>query len=78
MDISNTIINYIIDINPLYKDDKNINNVKLRRIFDSIGMVAFLCFLEESFSIIINDSDVTSKNFETVNTVITFIKNKKE
>ena len=39
-------------------------------------MVAFLCFLEEKFSIIINDSDVTSENFETVNTVINFINNK--
>ena len=76
MDISNTIINYIIDNNPLYKNNDNINNVKLRRIFDSIGMVAFLCFLEEKFSIIINDSDVTSENFETVNTVINFINNK--
>ena len=76
MNISNMIINYITNINPLYKNNDNINNVKLRRRFDSLGMVAFLSFLEESFSITIKDSDVTSKNFETVNTVIKFIINK--
>jgi len=44
--------------------------------FDSIGFVSLVSFIEEKFHIQTNDNDLVEENFESINTIINFIKSK--
>ena len=79
MDINEIILDYLHDINPsVINRIENSRNISIARVFDSLSMIAFLSFLERTFSITINDTDVLSKNFETMGSVVNFVMEKQK
>ncbi len=50
----------------------------LRDIIDSVDMVQFLLFIEESFDLIIDDDDVTPEAFHNLDSVATFVNMSKQ
>jgi len=43
---------------------------------DSLGFVEMLVFIEKTFSLNMVETDLTKKDFETLNSLATFISNK--
>lgn len=70
------IIKYLKEINPSVMRGETVKTLKLRRVLDSLDMVGFLAHLETTFHIKISDQDVLAKNFETVGSVVEFVKKK--
>jgi len=52
------------------------SGLKLRRILDSLDMLEFICFLEETFSIQVGERDILAKNFDTVGSIVAFVQKK--
>ncbi|MEE8257886.1 MAG: acyl carrier protein [Acidobacteriota bacterium] len=50
----------------------------LRDIIDSVDMVEFLLFIEESFDLTIDDNDVTPETFHNLDSVATFVNMSKQ
>jgi acyl carrier protein len=47
-------------------------------IIDSTGVLELVTFLEETFSISVNDDELTPENLDSLNKITTFVDNKKE
>ncbi len=45
-------------------------------IFDSMGFVLLLDFLEEKYKIVAGDEDLIEENFESINAIIAFMERK--
>ena len=45
-------------------------------IIDSLGIQQLIAYLEETFSIQITDDDLIADNFETIEAISTFLRNK--
>lgn len=45
-------------------------------IFDSMAFVLLIDFIEENFSISIQDSDLVEENFESISAIISFLERK--
>ena len=45
-------------------------------IVDSIGVLELVTFVSETFSINVDDQDITPDNFDSVNKLATYIRNK--
>jgi len=74
MTVEKTILDYLEDANPtLLGHAAEPAKLKMRRVLDSIGMLSFLMFLEQTFGIRIRDQDVVAENFDTVSTTISYI-----
>lgn len=57
-------------------NSKNINKDTLifrDGIFDSMGFVLLIDFLEENFNVFTNDEDMIEENFESVNAIAQYI-----
>ena len=68
------IVNYLRNIYPdAIPQTGSPRGVKLRRILDSLDMLEFISFLEETFSIQVGEQDVLAKNFDTLDCVIAFV-----
>ena len=67
----------------LQKMDNRIVNVKdddsllTTGIIDSLKMVELLTFIEKSYGIIVDDDELSPENFETVDSIIGFLGQKK-
>lgn len=70
------IVRYLRENKPSGMRGDDLRALKLRRVLDSLDMVGFLAFLESTFSIKISDQDVLARNFETVGSVVDFVKKK--
>lgn len=46
-------------------------------IFDSMGFVLLIDYLEENFNIKTNDEDLIEENFESINAIVQYIQRKK-
>lgn len=46
-------------------------------IFDSMGFILLIDFLEEEFGIIAGDNDLIEENFESITAIVNFIQRKK-
>ena len=55
---------------------KNETLVFMQGILDSMGFINLINFLEESFSLKVNDSDLVETNFESVNAIADFVTKK--
>ena len=55
------------------KDDENLLQTN---IIDSLGSFRMIAFLEETFPLTIEDTDMVPENFQTLNAVETFIAGK--
>jgi len=45
-------------------------------IFDSMGLLNLIAFLEENFNIIINDSELDATNFGSIEAIVSFLERK--
>ncbi len=45
-------------------------------IFDSMGLLNLIAFLEENFNIIINDSELDATNFGSIEAIVAFLERK--
>lgn len=75
--IKNEIKNYIIeaslsDANAI-KDDTLVFETGL---LDSMGLLFLIEFLNEKYSVEVNDEELNPKNFESINTIVSFVNDK--
>jgi len=55
---------------------KNETLVFMQGILDSMGFINLINFLEDSFSLKVNDNDLVETNFESVNAIADFVTRK--
>jgi acyl carrier protein len=48
----------------------------IRKVVDSLGVFRLIAFLEEAFSLTIEDTDIVPENFETINLIDAFVARK--
>ena len=71
------LINFIAD-----KSFTNISKIKedsmifREGIFDSMGLMSLITYLEENYDIKIEDSDLIEENFESINAIYKFLEKK--
>lgn len=53
-----------------------LETIPLGDVIDSIGMLDLLCFVEEQFSIVLYDDEISHEQFETIAAISHFIENK--
>ena len=46
-------------------------------IIDSMGIIEIVSFIEETYDIVIDDEEINTENFETINNMVQFIKSQK-
>lgn len=59
-----------------YLPEDKVNNetmIFFQGILDSMGFITLINFLEESFSLKVNDDDLVEINFESVNAIADFV-----
>lgn len=62
-----------------FADGGKINNETMvfkEGFFDSMGFVRLVSFLENEFGIRISDEDLVERNFESINAISSFVKNR--
>ena len=47
-------------------------------IIDSTGVIELVCFIEETFNIKVDDSEIISENFDSINQLVNYIQPKSE
>lgn len=73
-EVRDIIRNYFENIRPdLSEKSSSLENVPLRQLIDSIGMIEFLCFLEEKFNIAIEDSEIVPEHFDSIERISIFV-----
>jgi acyl carrier protein len=48
----------------------------LGNVIDSQGVIELVVFVQDRFSVVVDDEEVTTDNFESVKSVVTFIEEK--
>jgi acyl carrier protein len=77
--IEEMILGYIRGVRPLTGiDNASVLDSKLRRILDSMDVLELTAYLEQSFALEISDEDIVRRNFDTVRSVIDFVRRKVE
>ena len=59
-----------------YVSEDRVNNdtlIFMQGILDSMGFINLINFLEETFSLKVNDNDLVEVNFESVNAIAEFV-----
>jgi len=77
-DIKTTIKQFIID-NFLFGDDDGLaddTSFLEEGIIDSTGMLELITFLEETFSIQLDDEELVPENLDSINNLINFLSKK--
>jgi acyl carrier protein len=46
-------------------------------VFDSMGMLELVMFVESAFNIVVEDTDMTPENFESIDALSAFVESKK-
>ncbi len=46
-------------------------------IFDSMGLLGLINFLEDEFGVVTSDIELTDENFRSVNTIVDFVNRKR-
>jgi len=65
----------------VYADKEKIHDDTLifkEGYFDSMGFMVLISFLEEEFGIKTGDADLLEENFESINAITEFVKQKKQ
>jgi acyl carrier protein len=79
MSVEASIRNFILE-NYLFTDDQTALNSEEsfleKGILDSTGILEVINFLEETYGIKIQDSDMTPENLDSVNNIVAFIERK--
>ena len=58
------------------KDLKDDSLIFEAGLLDSMGLLFLIEFLNEEFKVEVNDDELNPKNFESINSIVAFIKNK--
>jgi acyl carrier protein len=77
MEIKNEIKNYIIEAS--LEDAKKIKDDTMifdSGLLDSMGLLFLIEFLKEKFDVEVEDEELNPKNFESVNSITEFVKEK--
>ena len=77
MSITNEIRNYILEAS--LEDIDKIKDETLifeEGLLDSMGLLFLIEFLNEKYSLVVNDEELNPKNFESVNTIVAFVNSK--
>lgn len=69
--INEFINEYFIKESGTYLDDDTL--LVENGIIDSTGVIELVCFIEESFEIKVDDSDIVSTNFDSINRLVDFV-----
>jgi len=75
--VKEKVKNYVLQA--VYADKEKINDDTLifkEGYFDSMGFMVLISFLEEEFGIKTGDSDLLEENFESINAITEFVKQK--
>lgn len=79
MSIEQKVREYILD-NYLFTDDhsalKNEDSFLEKGIIDSTGILEVIYFIEEDFSINVDDEEMVPENLDSVNNIVRFIEKK--
>lgn len=75
--IKEKIKEYILETSYV-SPDKIMDDTKLfsEGIFDSMGFILLINFIEDSFLIKTNDAELLEENFESINSITQFVLNK--
>ena len=58
------------------KDLKDETLIFEEGLLDSMGLLFLIEFLNEEFKVEVNDEELNTKNFETINSIVSFVANK--
>ena len=78
MNIQNEIRDYIVE-NILYGEELKLKpdeSFRDNSVLDSIGFLELITFVEEKYSIVVEDSEVVPKNFDSLVNISVFIEKK--
>jgi len=77
IEIKNKIREYVIETTYASPDQvKDESLIFVEGIFDSMGFVMLINFIEETFAIKAKDSELLEDNFESINAIANFVENK--
>jgi len=65
--------NFLFGDDDAFKDDTSFLN---EGIVDSTGILELVSFLEEEFSITVEDEDLVPENLDSINNVVTYLEKK--
>lgn len=75
--IKGDIKNYILEAS--LSDVKNVEDDDLifeNGLLDSMGLLFLIEFLDENFNVKVSDDELNPKNFESINNIVSFVKDK--
>jgi acyl carrier protein len=75
-EITQSLLAYLVRARPGLADLKNLEQVSLSAVLDSLEMLDFLTFVEQHFQVKINSTEFTPEQFSTVSLVSQFISHK--
>ena len=76
-EIKNKIRKFIVETT--YVTEDQVNNDTLiftKGIFDSMGFISLISFVEEQFAVKALDSELVEENFESINAIANYIERK--
>lgn len=76
-DVKNNVKEYIKKAT--FADDSKIKDDTMlfkEGLFDSMGFVSLIAYLEETFGVETNDDDLVEENFESVNAIVKYVSSK--
>ena len=78
MDVKNKIQQFIRTEIPIAREIANLESTDLvtNGIIDSLAIMKLIAFLEETFSIRLEDEEIVAENFETIETISSLVKKK--
>jgi len=80
LSISDTLFEFICENFPQTqkKELKITDQLLIEGIVDSMGLLTIISFIEETFSILVNDDDVVIENFGSIATLTSYIERRLE
>ena len=72
-EITRILLEYLIAARPKLAEVKNLEDVSLNDVLDSLDMLGFVGFVEERFDLKIESGDFTPEQFSTVILVSQFV-----
>ncbi|MCX7546951.1 acyl carrier protein [Xanthomarina sp. F1114] len=76
-DVKSDIKKYILEAS--LSDVKDVEDDALifeNGLLDSMGLLFLIEFLGETFNVEVNDDELNPKNFESINSIVSFVNNK--
>lgn len=76
-EIKEGIKNYILEASLSdVKDVKDVDLIFENGLLDSMGLLFLIEFLNENFGVKVSDEELNPKNFESINSIVSFVEDK--